>query len=305
MPSNSPIHNPGGGCLYVVATPIGHLEDITLRAIRTLQEVDLIAAEDTRRTRKLLAAHGIEKHLISYHEHNEQQRTVELIQRLEQGACIALVSDAGTPTVSDPGYRLVEAAAGRQIPIVPIPGVSAAMTALSAGGLPTDSFTFAGFPPRKKAKRLALLQQLATVPHTLIFYQSPRRLLGFLQELKEALGDRTAVLAREITKIHEEFIRGTLSHIIAQLEPRSEIKGECTVLVAGAPAAKPAPEDLDAAIADALDRSGESLSTLAKDLARRWDVPRKQIYSRALELKSARKHPHGQPPGSNSEPDSR
>jgi 16S rRNA (cytidine1402-2'-O)-methyltransferase len=303
MPSNLPIHSPGAGCLYVVATPIGHLEDITLRAIRTLRQVDLIAAEDTRHTRRLLAAHGIENQLISYHEHNEHQRTAELIQRLEQGSSIALVSDAGTPTVSDPGYRLVEAAAARQIPIVPIPGVSAAITALSAAGLPTDSFTFAGFPPRKKARRLAHLQQLAVVPHTLIFYQSPRRLLGFLAELKEVLGDRTAVLAREITKIHEEFIRGPLSQIIAQLEPRPEIKGECTLLVAGAPPAEPEPEDLDAAIADALDRSADSLSTLAKELARQWNVPRKEVYARALEMKSARKHSQDQPPGPNPESD--
>jgi 16S rRNA (cytidine1402-2'-O)-methyltransferase len=303
MPSNSPIHDSGAGRLYVVATPIGHLEDITLRAIRTLKEVDLIAAEDTRHTRRLLAAHGIENQLISYHEHNEHQRTAELIRRLEQGACIALVSDAGTPTVSDPGYRLVEAAAARQIPILPIPGVSAAMAALSAAGLPTDSFTFAGFPPRKKAKRLAYLQQLAAVPHTLIFYQSPRRLLGFLAELQEVLGDRTAVLAREITKIHEEFIRGPLTRIMAQLEPRPEIKGECTLLVAGAPAAESAPEDLDAAIADALDRSEDSLSTLARELARRWNVPRKEIYARALELKSKPKQPHDPPPDSNPEPD--
>jgi 16S rRNA (cytidine1402-2'-O)-methyltransferase len=305
MHLNSPTPDCGAGRLYVVATPIGHLEDITLRAIRTLKEVDLIAAEDTRHTRRLLAAHGIEKQLISYHEHNEQQRTAELIQRMEQGVRIALVSDAGTPTVSDPGYRLVEAAAARQIPIVPIPGVSAAMAALSAAGLPTDSFTFAGFPPRKKARRLTHLHQLAAVPHTLIFYQSPRRLVAFLAELKEVLGDRPAVLAREITKIHEEFIRGSLTRIIEQLEQRQEVKGECTLLVAGAPPDAQAPQDLDAAIADALATSGDSLSTLAKELARRWSVPRKEIYARALELKSAHPRPQDQPPESNPEPDGR
>lgn len=305
MPLNSPIHDTGPGCLYVVATPIGHLEDITLRAVRTLKEVDLIAAEDTRHTRKLLAAHGIENQLISYHEHNEQQRTAELILRLEQGTRIALVSDAGTPTVSDPGYRLVEAAAARQIPIVPIPGASAAVAALSAAGLPTDSFTFAGFPPRKKARRLAQLRQLAAVPHTLIFYQSPRRLPAFLAELKEVLGDRPAVLAREITKIHEEFLRGPLTRIIAQLEQRSEVKGECTLLVAGAPPAEPDPRDLDAAIADALARSDGSLSTLARDLSRRWNVSRKIIYAKALEIKSAAEHPQNQSPepGNQSEDD--
>jgi 16S rRNA (cytidine1402-2'-O)-methyltransferase len=287
----------------VVATPIGHLEDITLRAIRTLKAVDLIAAEDTRHTRKLLAAHGIENQLISYHEHNEAQRTAELIRRLEQGARIALVSDAGTPTVSDPGYRLVEAAAARRIPIVPIPGVSAAMAALSAAGLPTDSFTFAGFPPRKRARRLAQLHQLAAVPHTLIFYQSPRRLPAFLAELKEVLGDRTAVLAREITKIHEEFIRGALTRIIEQLEGRPEVKGECTLLVAGAPPAAPDLRDLDAAIADALDRSAESLSALAKELARRYNMPRREIYARALEMKTSRRRSPDRLPKAHPEPD--
>lgn len=305
MPLNSPTHDPGTGCLYVVATPIGHLEDITLRAVRTLKEVDLIAAEDTRHTRRLLTAHGIENQLISYHEHNERQRAAELIRRLEQGARIALVSDAGTPTVSDPGYRLVAAAADRQIPIVPIPGVSAAMAALSAAGLPTDIFTFAGFPPRKKTRRLAQLSQLAAVPHTLIFYQSPRRLLAFLKELIEVLGDRPAVLAREITKIHEEFIRGSLTRIIEQLQQRPEVKGECTLLVAGAPPAETDPRDLDAAIVEALDRSGDSLSALAKELARRYGAPRKEIYARALELKSAGKGPQDPPPEPDREPHGR
>ncbi len=273
----------------MVATPIGHLEDITLRAIRTLKQVDLIAAEDTRHTKRLLAAHQIENHLISYHEHNEQQRTAELIRRLENGAAIALVSDAGTPTVSDPGYRLVEAAAARRIPIVPIPGVSAAITALSVAGLPTDSFTFVGFPLRKKAKRLQQLQQLANVPQTLIFYQSPRRVLSFLAEIKEAFGDRPAVMARELTKLHEEVLRGPLTRIIEQLEQRPEIKGECTLLVGGAENVEPTRQDLDTAIADALAQSDRSLSGLAKDLARRFGVPRKEIYDKALALKPGRK----------------
>jgi len=273
----------------VVATPIGHLEDITLRAIRTLKQVDLIAAEDTRHTKRLLAAHQIENHLISYHEHNEQQRTAELIDRLENGAAIALVSDAGTPTVSDPGYRLVEAAAARRIPIVPIPGVSAAIAALSVAGLPTDSFTFVGFPPRKKAKRQQQLQQLANLTQTLVFYQSPRRVLKFLTEVKEAFGDRPAVLARELTKLHEEIIRGPLTRILEQVEQRPEIKGECTLLVGGAEGPEPTPQDLDTAIADALARSDQTLSGLAKDLARRFGVPRKVIYDKALALKAGRK----------------
>lgn len=289
MPSTSPTHEPPAGGLYVVATPIGHLEDITLRAIRTLRQVDLIAAEDTRHTRRLLAAHGIRNQLISYHEHNEQQRTADLINRLEAGASIALVSDAGTPTVSDPGYRLVEAAAARGIPIVPIPGVSAAVAALSVAGLPTDSFTFVGFPARKKAKRLQQLQQLAAAGQTLVFYQSPRRLLGFLKEIKDTFGDRPAVLARELTKLHEEFLRGTLTEVIAQLEQRPEIRGECTLLVGGAQAAGSPPEDPDAAIAEALARSDRPLGELARDLARRFGVPRKVIYDRAVALKAGRK----------------
>jgi 16S rRNA (cytidine1402-2'-O)-methyltransferase len=289
MPLNSPTPDRAAGGLYVVATPIGHLEDITLRAIRILQQVDLIAAEDTRHTRRLLAAHHIQNQLISYHEHNERQRTTELVDRLVSGTAIALVSDAGTPTVSDPGYRLVEAAAARGIPIIPIPGVSAAITALSAAGLPTDSFTFVGFPLRKKAKRLQQLQQLAAVAQTLIFYQSPRRVLTFLAEVKEAFGDRPAVLARELTKLHEEFLRGSLTRIIEQLKQRAEIKGECTLLVGGAQAVEPAGQDLDKAIADALAQFDRSLSELAKDLARRLGVPRKEIYDKALALKAGRK----------------
>ena len=289
MPLNSPTPDRAECGLYVVATPIGHLEDITLRAIRILQQVDLIAAEDTRHTRRLLAAHHIKNQLVSYHEHNEQQRTAELIDKLASGTAIALVSDAGTPTVSDPGYRLVEAAAARGIPIIPIPGVSAAITALSAAGLPTDSFTFVGFPQRKKAKRLQQLQQLAAVDQTLIFYQSPRRVLTFLAEVKEAFGDRPAVLARELTKLHEEFLRGSLTRIIEQLKQRPEIKGECTLLVGGAQAVEPAGQDLDKAIADALALSDRSLSELAKDLSRRLGVPRKEIYAKALALKAGRK----------------
>ncbi len=284
MPLNLHTDDQALGCLYVVATPIGHLEDITLRAIKTLKQVDLIAAEDTRHTRRLLAAHHIDNQLISCHEHNEEPRTLEIIDRLTSGASVALVSDAGTPSVSDPGYRLIQAAAARQIPIVPIPGVCAAITALSASGMPTDSFTFVGFPARKRAKRFQQLQRLAAVPHTLIFYQSPRRVVTFLGEVLEVLGDRAAVLARELTKLHEEFLRGPLSGIIAQLARRAQVKGECTLLVGGAEALESV-EDLDAAVADALAHSDQSLSDLARDLAHRLGVPRKEIYAKALTLK--------------------
>lgn len=278
-------HQPGG-TLFVVATPIGNLEDITLRAIRTLKQVDMIAAEDTRHTRKLMTAHAIENRLVSYHEHNESRRTPELIEQLISGRSVALVSDAGTPTVSDPGYRLVRAAAAQGIPIVPIPGVSAAIAALSGAGMATDNFTFVGFPMRKKIKRLDQLKALARLPHTLIFYQSPKRVASLLEELIDTMGDRPAVLARELTKLHEEFIHGTLSTILADLEQRSGIKGECTLLVAGLEAVQPTEADLDAAIRRALaSPDGSSLSDIAKSLARQFKVPRKRVYDKALEIR--------------------
>lgn len=286
MPLNLPTYKPLTCGLYVVTTPIGNMADITLRALSILATVDLIAAEDTRHTRRLLAAHDIDNHLISYHEHNEKQRTTELIAKLDQGAAIALVSDAGTPTVSDPGYRLVQAATQHQFPVIPIPGVSAAITALSVSGMPTDQFTFIGFPARKKTKRLEQLHNLAALTQPLIFYQSPQRLLPFLQELLAVFGDRPAVLAREMTKLHEEFLRGSLIDIITTLEQRDAIKGECTLLVSGAPE-KPAmdEEDIDLAIGKALEQNRQSLKDIAKELAERFKVGKKQIYDRALAIK--------------------
>ncbi|MGD8834806.1 MAG: 16S rRNA (cytidine(1402)-2'-O)-methyltransferase [Desulfobacteraceae bacterium] len=274
------------GTLFVVATPIGNLEDITLRAIKTLHNVDLIAAEDTRHTQRLLRAHGIESRLISYHEHNEQQRARQLMDRLNQGASIALVSDAGTPTVSDPGYRLVQAAAAHQIPVVPIPGVSAAIAALSASGLATDSFTFIGFPARKKAKRHLQLKELANSPHTLIFYQSPRRVVPLLEELCAAMGDRAAVVARELTKLHEEFIHGTLSEIAAELKQRPAVKGECTVLVGAAQPPPSSDADLEAAVRATLQATERSsMSDIAKTLAKQFKVSRKAVYDTALRIR--------------------
>lgn len=274
------------GTLYVVATPIGNLEDMTLRAVKTLGRVDLIAAEDTRHTRRLLAAHQIKGRLVSFHEHNEARRTPELIDRLKHGECIALVSDAGTPGVSDPGYRLVQAAVDWKIPVVPIPGASAAIAALCASGLPTDNFTFIGFPARKKAKRMEQISALARLPHTLIFYQSPRRMVPFLEELRERLGTRRAVLAREVTKLHEEFLHGDLSEIAAELKARDEVKGECTLLVAGAASALAPEADLDAAIAAALAApESQSLSHIAKVLAKQFKVPRKMVYDKALGMR--------------------
>lgn len=285
MPLNSPTPENTSGCLYVVATPIGNLEDITLRALKVLAQVDLVVAEDTRHTRRLLAAHNLTCKLISYHEHNEQARTPELIEKLKAGDQLALVTDAGTPTVSDPGYRLVEAAARNGICVVPLPGASAALAALSAAGLPTDSFTFAGFPLRKKEKRREQLQALARLPHVVIFYQSPRRMTAFIKELLDQFGDRQAVLARELTKVHEEFIRAPLSQILAQLAQRETIKGECTILVAGAAPAKTTDADIEAAIKAALATQDRSLSETAKVLAKQLGVTRKVIYDRALVIK--------------------
>jgi 16S rRNA (cytidine1402-2'-O)-methyltransferase len=277
------------GRLFVVATPIGNLKDMTLRAIETLDMVDVIAAEDTRHTRRLLAAHRIKGRLVSYHEHNEARRTAELIDRLKQGETIALVSDAGTPGVSDPGYRLVQAAIALEIPVVPVPGASAAIAALCASGLPTDNFTFVGFPARKKAKRMAQISALARLPHTLIFYQSPRRVVALLEELRDSLGDRRAVLAREVTKRYEEFLRGDLSGIAADLKARGDVKGECTLLVSGAADVAPSEADLEAAIAAALAApDSPSLSDMAKALAKQFKVPRKMVYDKALKLQEER-----------------
>lgn len=290
MHSNSPTPKSGStatpGTLFVVSTPIGNLEDITLRALNTLKNVDLIAAEDTRHSRRLLAAHGITNALISYHEHNEQRRTPELIDRLTNGECIALVTNAGTPLVSDPGYRLIMAAATEKIPVTPIPGVCAAVTALSVSGLPTDRFTFVGFPNRKKARRMEQLRELASLPHVLVFYQAPRRLIPFLEELNETLGDRQVVVAREMTKLHEEFLRGTLSEILATLKQRDTVKGECTIAVSGAAAQPEIPEEgLDAALEEALEHAEGPLSATAKALARQFGIPRKTVYEKALRLR--------------------
>jgi 16S rRNA (cytidine1402-2'-O)-methyltransferase len=270
-----------------VATPIGNLQDLTLRAICVLKDVDLIAAEDTRHTRRLLASHGIRTPVTAYHQHNEQRKTSQLMDKLRRGTHMALVSDAGTPSVSDPGYRLVQAAVAHQIPVSPIPGASAPIAALSAAGLATDTFTFAGFPSRKKNQRLSRLKELAKLPHTVIYYQSPRRVLPFLKELLATCGDRPAVLARELTKMHEEFLRGSISYIIDVLEKREQIKGECTLLVSGIVENSPTEADIDAAITAALENSQQSLSRIAKELAGQLGVSRKSIYSRALELKKA------------------
>ena len=290
MHSNSPTDASNGlrhpGTLYVVATPIGNKEDITLRALAILQEVDLIAAEDTRKTRRFLASHKITSSLISYHEHNEEDRTPKLIQKLKQGISIALVSNAGTPTVSDPGYRLIETAISQKIGVVPIPGVSAASAALSVAGVPTDTYVFAGFPLRKKGKRLRQLKELAAEHRTIIFYESPRRLLSLLQEIIEIMGDRWAVLAREMTKVHEEFMRGKLSHLADTLKNRSDIKGECTLLVTGnIEKERISREQLTHEISTALQSQALKASELARQLSKKYQLPRNSVYEEVLRIR--------------------
>jgi 16S rRNA (cytidine1402-2'-O)-methyltransferase len=274
------------GKLFVVATPIGNMEDITLRALRVLSEVDLVAAEDTRHTGKFLKYHKIDARLTSCHEHNEEKRSNELIEQLKNGKNIALVSNAGTPSVSDPGYRLVQKSVSNSIRVIPIPGVSAVITALSASGLPTDSFIFIGFAPRKQGKRQTLFHSLSRETRTLIFYESPRRLLNLTEHLLINLGERRAVLARELTKIHEEFLRGSLSHIINKIKSREELKGECTLIVEGLTSEiQISDDDLQQKIRHAMDRPNEKLSRIVKEIAERYGVSRKKVYDLALEQK--------------------
>ncbi len=219
------------GTLYLVATPIGNLEDITLRALRVLKESDLIACEDTRRTQKLLNHYAIRKKLVSYHEHNEFTRGAELVVELEQGARVALVSDAGMPAISDPGHHLVSLCRRHQIAVVPVPGASALVAALAASGIPTDSFLFLGFLPSRAAARRKALSGLAGQPHTLVIYEAPHRLTEMLGDARTTLGDREAVAAREVTKLHEEFLRGRLGELQARFT-RKPPRGEFTLLIA-------------------------------------------------------------------------
>jgi 16S rRNA (cytidine1402-2'-O)-methyltransferase len=223
----------GGPSLYLVATPIGNLEDITLRALRVMKEVDLIACEDTRQTLKLLSHYGIQTRLVSYHEHNEMTKAAELVVDLEGGAKIALVTDAGMPGISDPGFRLIALAIRHHVPVIPIPGASAFLAALVASGLPTDSFRFSGFLPSKAGQRRKLLESFKTSPRTQVFYEAPHRLLETLADVVAILGeDRHVVVAREVTKIHEEFLRGRASDVLRQFEARASVKGEITLLIA-------------------------------------------------------------------------
>ena len=218
--------------LYLVATPIGNLEDITLRALRVLKQADLIACEDTRQTQKLLNHYDITTRTTSYHEHNEMTRSAELVLELEQGAQIALVTDAGMPGISDPGFRLISLAIRHHIPVVPIPGASAFLSALVASGLPTDSFRFSGFLPAKAGQRRQVIESIRESARTQVFYEAPHRVTEALEDIVEILGgQRHVVIAREVTKLHEEFLRGHAAEILQTLKDRGDIKGEITLLI--------------------------------------------------------------------------
>jgi 16S rRNA (cytidine1402-2'-O)-methyltransferase len=270
------------GTLYVVATPIGNLEDITLRALRILREVDAIACEDTRHTRKLLDRHGISKPLVSYHEHNEQARADELLRDLEAGKNIALVSDAGTPLIADPGYRLVAQARSHGVTVSPIPGASALIGALSASGLPTDSFFFGGFLPAKKTQRRKTLEEMRSYPATLVFYEAPHRILEALADIAEVLGPRRVTLGRELTKIHEEFLVGDASELLESLSNRPSLKGEITLMISKSDAVAVDPTPMEAAF-DKLLAAGVPRMEAMKTLARERGLSKREVYQRLNE----------------------
>jgi len=271
----------GAGTLFLVGTPIGNLEDITLRALRTLKEVDLIACEDTRQTQKLLNHYGIEKRTVSYHEHNELERAPELIVHLENGDDVAIVSDAGMPGVSDPGYRLVALAVRHHIRVVPIPGASAFLSALVASGLPTDSFRFGGFLPAKAGARRSLLEASRLSSRTLIFYEAPHRLLETLQDVADILGpERRIVVAREVTKLHEEFLRGQAGEVLGQMKKREDIRGEITLLIAKAEenSAAPTLESVAVRVRELMQSEGLEERSALKQAAKEFGLSKSEAY---------------------------
>ncbi len=268
--------------LYIVATPIGNLEDISFRAVRVLKEADLIACEDTRHTAKLLTHYGIRVPRESYHEFNEETRTPQLIQMLREGKSIALVSDSGTPLVSDPGYRLVSRCREEGIPVIPIPGPSAVIAALVGSGLPSDSFFFAGFLPARSSLRKNRIEQLANIPATLIFFEAPHRILPCLEDMTAVLGPRKAGIARELTKIHEEFLTGTLPELLELFQNRPKIQGEFTLLVErgeDSPVAANFPASLKQHLEEEMKRTGLPRNESLKSVAQQRGISRKQAYN--------------------------
>ena len=270
------------GILYIVATPIGNLEDITYRAVRVLRECQVVACEDTRQTRKLLDHYGISTHSLSYHDHNEASRTEELLARLESGEAVALVSDAGTPLVSDPGYRLVHAACEAGITVVPIPGASALLAALTGSGLPMDRFEFRGFLPAKAGQRLRAMEDLRGVEHTVAFYEAPHRIAEALTDIAAVLPGRQIVVARELTKLHEEFLRGTAATILAALLARPAIKGEITLLIGPGSREVDATKSPEEAVRE-LESQGMAHMDAVKQVAHERGIPKRELYRRTLE----------------------
>ena len=268
--------------LYVVATPIGNLEDITVRALRVLKEADLIACEDTRHSRKLLEHYGITTPTISYHEHNEAERAAELIKKLQEGASIALVSDAGMPGISDPGYRVIVLAIRNHIPVVPVPGASAALAALAASGLPTDAFHFSGFLPAKQGQRRKALEQIRESDSTEVFYEAPHRLVESIEDVVEVLGpQRPLVVAREITKLHEEFLRGPAAEVLAAVKGHT-VRGEITLLIGKAEAGAPrvAAPGVGERLAQVMRDQGLDEKAALKVVARELGISRSEAYRR-------------------------
>jgi len=272
------------GTLYIVATPIGNLEDITLRAIRVLKDVALIAAEDTRHTRHLVDRYEIETQLTSYHDHNKEEKAPVLVERMLGGESVALVSDAGTPGISDPGYFLINLAIAQGIPVVPVPGASAAIAALSVSGLPTDRFVFEGFLPAKRMARLKRLQELSKQERTIIFYEAPHKIIKTIEDMLEVFGERRAVISREMTKIHEETLRGTLSDVLEHLQ-KGSIRGEFTIILHGA-SAESFKQDIDTAeyLRNLMLHRGlskkEAISVAAEELG----LPKKEVYKDSLKI---------------------
>jgi len=271
-----------GPALYLVATPIGNLEDITLRALRVLKESDLIACEDTRQTQKLLNHYGVATRTISYHEHNEMTRAPELVLELERGARVALVTDAGMPGISDPGFRLISLAIRHHMPVVPIPGPAAFLAALVASGLPTDSFRFSGFLPAKRGQRRQMLESIKDSPRTQVFYEAPHRVKQAVEDIVEVLGEgRHIVIAREVTKIHEEFLRGRAGEVLETLKARGEIKGEVTLLIGKAEEAEkkaPARVSLSQRLRQIMAEEKLDEKTALKKVAKEMGISKSEAY---------------------------
>ena len=273
------------GSLYIVPTPIGNLEDITFRAVRVLKEVDLIAAEDTRHTQMLLNHYDIRTSVTSYHEHNERGKARELVEQLRQGRSIALLSDAGTPMISDPGYRLVVEAIRAGVQVIPLPGPSAVTAALSAAGLPTDRFGFEGFLPAKKSERRSALEALKKDTKTLIFYEAPHRLKETLADMAEIFGDREVAIGREISKVHEEFLRGALREILATIEQQT-VRGEITLVVQGATSGAPVTEEGVISEIRQLAENGMRVKEISELVGAHHGISKREVYRLALRVKN-------------------